>query len=222
MPRVLTPLAQGVEEMEAVIVTDTLRRAGWTVVLAGLEAGNITASRDVVLLPDTTWDQIDPQAFDLIVLPGGAGGAKRLRADQRVIHALQLFAQSGKWIAAICAAPSVLHAAGILAGRNATCYPGWEAGLALTKRHLRNIDLHAGNPQLLIDANPDDLITVNPGTKLRISGSLAFRVQAGALPPSTPGREIALVKVSAQTFSFGLISWDSASGTVAGRTFNLP
>ena len=132
MPRVLIPLAQGVEEMEAVIVTDTLRRAGWTVVLAGLEPGNITASRDVVLLPDTTWDQSDPQAFDLIVLPGGAGGAKRLKADQRVIDALQLFARSGKWIAAICAAPSVLHAAGILAGRNATCYPGWEEGLAGT------------------------------------------------------------------------------------------
>ncbi len=134
MARVLIPLAEGVEEMEAVVLTDTLRRAQWDVVLAGLEAGVVTASRGVMLHPDTTWDEINPLSFDMLVLPGGAGGAARLAADARVMDALHAFDAEHKWVAAICAAPAViLHAAGMLRGHRATCYPGLEDALPETE-----------------------------------------------------------------------------------------
>jgi len=130
MARVLIPLADGVEEMEAVIVADTLRRAQWQVTLAGLETGVVTASRGVKLLPDAAWDEIDPHTFDMVLLPGGAGGAARLAGDRRITDVLLAFRSQNKWIAAICAAPAVvLHAAGITRAKRATCYPGMEAGL---------------------------------------------------------------------------------------------
>jgi 4-methyl-5(b-hydroxyethyl)-thiazole monophosphate biosynthesis len=130
MARTLIPLADGVEEMEAVIVADTLVRAQWQVTLVGLEAGVVTASRGIKLQPDATWDAIDPDTFDIMVLPGGAGGAARLAADPRITDALRAFRAQDRWIAAICAAPAVvLHAAGITLARRATCYPGMEVGL---------------------------------------------------------------------------------------------
>ncbi|NQU38506.1 MAG: DJ-1/PfpI family protein [Lentisphaerae bacterium] len=128
----LIPLAEGAEEMETVIVADMLRRAGWRVILAGLAEGAVTASRGVMIQPDTTWDAIDPMTFDLIVLPGGNGGTERLIGDERVQETLRAFVKADKWVAAICAAGTALHAAGILKGRRATCYPGCEKGLLET------------------------------------------------------------------------------------------
>lgn len=124
MTRALVPLADGVEEMEAVIVIDVLRRAGWEVCVAGLRPGPVTASRGVRLLPDRAWDEVDPLAFDLIVLPGGAQGAETLRGDERVLAALRAMAERGGITAAVCAAPLVLQEAGLLAGKRATCHPG--------------------------------------------------------------------------------------------------
>lgn len=124
MSTVLVPLAQGCEELEAVTVIDLLRRAEVKVVVAGLEAGPVTASRGVVLLPDVTLDEVLEQDFDMIVLPGGAGGAQRLEQDPRIIRLLQQMADKGKYTAAICAAPKVLATAGLLQGRAATTYPG--------------------------------------------------------------------------------------------------
>lgn len=129
MTKALIPLAEGCEEMEAVIVVDTLRRAGWDVTTAGLEPGLVTASRGVMLQPDTTWNAVDPTDFDLLIMPGGGPGTARLKADVRVLETARVFAAAGKWLAAICAAPLVLHAAGVLEGRKATCYPGVEEGL---------------------------------------------------------------------------------------------
>ena len=124
MPTVLVPLAQGCEELEAVTIIDLLRRAEVKVVVAGLEAGAVTASRGVVLLPDVALDAVLEQDFDMIVLPGGAGGAQRLEQDPRIIQLLQQMADKGKYTAAICAAPKVLATAGLLQGRAATAYPG--------------------------------------------------------------------------------------------------
>jgi len=124
MPTVLVPLAQGCEELEAVTIIDLLRRAEVKVVAAGLEAGPVTASRGVVLVPDVTLDEVLEQDFDMIVLPGGLGGAQRLEQDPRVIRLLQQMADKGKYTAAICAAPKVLASAGLLQGRAATAYPG--------------------------------------------------------------------------------------------------
>lgn len=101
-----------------------MRRAGIEVVSAGLEAGPVTASRGVVLVPDTTLEEAFTQEFDMIVLPGGGPGAERLGADGRLIDLIQRMASAGKYTAAICAAPKVLAQAGILKGKRATSYPG--------------------------------------------------------------------------------------------------
>ena len=123
MPKVLVILAQGCEEIEAVTVIDILRRAGIEVVSAGLDDLPVLASRGVMLLPDTTLDLALHQSFDMVVLPGGQPGTSNLKADKRVSALLQQMARQGKHLAAICAAPSVLAAAGLLDGRKATCYP---------------------------------------------------------------------------------------------------
>ena len=123
MHKVLVILAQGCEEIEAVTVIDILRRAGVEVTSAGLDDLPVLASRGVMLLADTTLDLALHQSFDMIVLPGGQPGTDNLKADKRVIALLQQMAQQGKYLAAICAAPSVLAAAGLLDGRKATCYP---------------------------------------------------------------------------------------------------
>lgn len=124
MTTVLVPLAQGCEELEAVTIIDLLRRAEINVIVAGLEAGPVTASRGVVLMPDTTLDAVLDQSFDLIVLPGGLGGAQRLEADQRIAALLRRQAEQGRYVGAICAAPMVLASAGLLNAREATAYPG--------------------------------------------------------------------------------------------------
>lgn len=124
MPRVLVPLAQGCEELEAVTVIDILRRAGVEVVTAGLTPGPVRASRGVVILPDTTLDAVLAESFDMVVLPGGKEGAERLGEDPRVSELLQRMAAEGRFVAAICAAPAVLAQAGLLEGRQATAFPG--------------------------------------------------------------------------------------------------
>ena len=124
MPRVLIPLAQGCEELEAVTIIDLLRRAEIEVITAGLDAAPVTCSRGTVLIPDTSIDTVMNESFDMIVLPGGLPGADNLAEDERVIHLLQQHAQKGQQIAAICAAPKVLAHAGLLNDCQATCYPG--------------------------------------------------------------------------------------------------
>lgn len=124
MARVLIPLAHGCEEIEAVTVADILRRAGITVITAGLESGPVRASRGTVLLPDATLDDVLDDQFDMIVLPGGMPGSEHLKNDHRVAALLKNMASSGKFVAAICAAPMALHAAGLLQGRRATSFPG--------------------------------------------------------------------------------------------------
>ncbi len=127
---VLIPMAHGVEEMEAVIVIDVLRRAGWNVNSAAV--GNeltIRASRGVKLLADDLWTEESAQAtgHDAIVIVGGLQGTRTLCSDSRVLEALRAFARQGKLIGAICAGPLVLQAAGILDGCQFTCYPGVES-----------------------------------------------------------------------------------------------
>lgn len=136
MTRVLIPLAQGCEELEAVTLIDLLRRAGIEVVTAGLEEGPVECSRGVVLVPDTTLDEVSNDDFDMIVLPGGLPGSDHLQADPRVQALLKRMAQAGRYTAAICAAPKALASAGLLDGRQATSYPGVLEALQLPGTRL--------------------------------------------------------------------------------------
>lgn len=125
MASVLVPLAQGCEELEAVTIIDLLVRAGAKVTSAGLQPGPVHASRGVTLLPDTDLDTALQQHYDMVVLPGGMPGAQHLQDDPRIITLLQQMAATGKYTAAICAAPKVLAAAGLLDGKQLTSYPGF-------------------------------------------------------------------------------------------------
>ncbi len=134
MPSVLIPFADGVEEMEAVILVDVLRRGGLEVTTAGMADGPVTASRGVRLLPDRAWSDVQPNSFEALAIPGGAEGVNRLKADARILEAVRSFHRHGKWIAAICAGPLVLQEAGILQGRRITCHPAVADRLTATPR----------------------------------------------------------------------------------------
>lgn len=124
MSRALLLLADGVEEMEAVIVIDVLRRAEWAVVTASLQEGVVRASRDVRLLGDQVLSNVDASEFDVLVLPGGLCGVEQFVSDQRVIDLIQRFSNDEKRVlAAICAAPLALQKAGVLEGRRYTSHP---------------------------------------------------------------------------------------------------
>ncbi len=122
-PSALVLFAEGSEELEAITIVNILRRGGVHTTLAGLTDGALRGSRGIVIVPDTTLDAVFNQDFDLVVLPGGQPGTRNLKADARVLQLLQRFAAQGKFVAAICAAPSVLAEAGLLNGKQATCYP---------------------------------------------------------------------------------------------------
>ena len=124
MPKVLVPLAEGCEELEAVTLIDLLRRAEVEVVTAGLKPGIVIASRGVKLVPDVTLEVALQDQYDMVVLPGGMPGATHLQDDPRIISLLQKMAAAGQYTAAICAAPMVLAKAGLLEGKRATSYPG--------------------------------------------------------------------------------------------------
>ena len=124
MASVLVPLAQGCEELEAGTVVDLLRRAGVHVVTAGLDNAPVRASRGVVLVADMTLDEALKQEYDMVVLPGGLPGADHLDGDPRIRGLLRTMADSGRYTAAICAAPKVLASTGLLEGKKVTSFPG--------------------------------------------------------------------------------------------------
>lgn len=125
MATVLVPLADGFEEIEAVTVVDVLRRGGAEVTVAGLAPGPVHGSHGIQLVPDETLDDVMNREYDMIVLPGGLPGADNLEADERIAGLLRRMADSGRFTAAVCAAPKVLAAAGLLEGRRATSFPGF-------------------------------------------------------------------------------------------------
>ena len=130
MSKAAIMIADGCEECEALIQTDLLRRAGVDVDMVSIKASKqVTSARDVTFICDRTIDDFDDDAYDAVILPGGMPGTLHLKEDSRVISVIKKYAAEGRLVAAICAAPTVLGAAGVLKGKNATCYPGMEAGL---------------------------------------------------------------------------------------------
>src|SRR3954471_1782799 len=122
MPTVLAILAEGFEEIEATTPIDLLRRAGAEVTVAALAEGiHVTGKMGMTMHADTTLAAIATRSFDCLFLPGGPG-VKNLRNDPRVRSLVVQQHQAGRWIAAICAAPTVLHDAGVLAGKRYTAH----------------------------------------------------------------------------------------------------
>jgi len=165
-PTALVLVAQGTEEMEAVISIDVLRRGGIDVTVAGVDGTDpIRCSRGVVITPDVALDGVDDD-FDIVVLPGGAEGAQRLALSARVGDILRRQEQSGRLVGAICAAPIALEAHGVFEGRQLTSHPS-------VKEVLEDWGEYSEHP-VVADGN---LITSRgPGTAfpfaLRIVGTL--------------------------------------------------
>jgi protein DJ-1 len=126
-PTALVLLAQGSEEIEAVISIDVLRRGGIVVTVAGVDGEEpVRCSRGVVIIPDVALERVDGD-FDIVVLPGGAEGAQRLAQSAKVGEILRSQEQSGRWVGAICAAPIALQAHGVFQHRQLTSHPSVKA-----------------------------------------------------------------------------------------------
>jgi 4-methyl-5(b-hydroxyethyl)-thiazole monophosphate biosynthesis len=127
---ILVPLAEGFEEMEAVVIIDVLRRVPLQVTTASTGKNPVTGSHGISIIADTDLDSALKNNWDAVILPGGMPGSTNLRADSRIISLLKKISSEGKVTGAICAAPIVLAAAGLLDGRKTACYPGYEKELA--------------------------------------------------------------------------------------------
>lgn len=131
MAKIYAMIANGSEEVECLAVVDILRRGQQEVVLTSVEEENeITGSHHIRIHCDKTIAETDFADADVIFLPGGMPGTHHLAACKPLLHALKQQNDAGKRIAAICAAPSVLGENGLLKGRKATCYPGFEEKLS--------------------------------------------------------------------------------------------
>ncbi|MGC9393834.1 MAG: DJ-1 family glyoxalase III [Anaerolineae bacterium] len=129
--KALVPIANGTEEIEAVCIIDTLRRAGMEVTIASVEATlQVTASRGTKLVADTFIADCADAVYDCIAIPGGMPGAEHLRDSEVLTALLHNQRDAGRLYGAICAAPVVvLQYHGLLAGRVATCHPSFVSQL---------------------------------------------------------------------------------------------
>ncbi|MDE6961065.1 MAG: DJ-1/PfpI family protein [Lachnospiraceae bacterium] len=131
MSRVCVFLAEGFEEIEGLTVVDLLRRAGVETQMVSItEERMVTGSHGIQVQADVCLKDADFGQTELLVLPGGMPGTKHLGACQKLTELLTQFYKDQKKVAAICAAPSVLGDLGILKGKKAACYPGFEERLA--------------------------------------------------------------------------------------------
>ena len=130
-------LGAGFEEAEAIVPCDLLRRAGVEVRLAGIGGTDIPGSHGIPVHADCAAEAAELTKADMLILPGGLGGVRSIRGCEPVLCAAREMAQAGKWVAAICAAPTVLAELGLLEGRRATCYPGMEPEMCGWRRARR-------------------------------------------------------------------------------------
>lgn len=119
-------LGTGFEETEAVAPLDLLRRAGVEVLTVGITGKTVYGSHNIGIVADITVDEMDLTKLDMIILPGGLGGVASARACKEALDALTFAWENGKYVAAICAGPTVLADLGITDSRKATCFPGCE------------------------------------------------------------------------------------------------
>lgn len=162
MVRAVVVLADGFEEIEAVTPIDVLRRAGVEVITASLDGTRVIGSHGIALEADTTLADA-PEAVDLVILPGGMPGADNLGKSEAVRRLVERTHAAGKRVAAICAAPAMaLGRTSVLAGRRATCYPGFEKHLPAGVTHV--------DERVVVDGHV--VTSRGPGTALEFSLAL--------------------------------------------------
>lgn len=156
---VLVPIADGTEEIEAVVIVDVLRRAGAEVTVASVDQLSITASRGIKLTADCLIDGCKNRQFDLIALPGGMPGAEHLRDCAVLADMLKQQKAAGRLYAAICASPAVvLKPHGLLDNRKATCHPAFQGKLP---------DQSGVSKRVLVDENC--ITSQGPGTAMEFA-----------------------------------------------------
>ena len=120
-------LAEGFEEVEALATVDVLRRAGLEVKTVGVSGSVVSGSHSIPVVCDTVIDDIEPDSnIDAVVLPGGMPGTLNLEKNEKVNSFIDYAYGNEKYVCAICAAPSILGKKGLLEGREAICFPGFE------------------------------------------------------------------------------------------------
>ncbi len=130
MTKIAVHLAEGFEEIEAISIIDVLRRAAFDVVTVSVTGEKrVVGSHEIPVFADELFENINYSEVDMIVLPGGMPGAKNLNSHEGLKNRILEFNESGKYLGAICAAPLVFGELGILNGKIATCYPGFESYL---------------------------------------------------------------------------------------------
>ncbi len=123
-------LAEGFEEVEALAPVDLLRRSGIDVKTVGINSNIIRGSHAIPVITDLDINEIEPdKSIEMIVLPGGMPGTLNLEANKKVLSFIDYCCENDIYISAICAAPSILGHKGILKGKKATCFPGFEKEL---------------------------------------------------------------------------------------------
>ena len=128
--KVCLQLADGFEEIEAISVVDILRRADIEVQMVSIMGKKeVVGAHNITVIADVLFDHVDYSNVDMIVLPGGGVGTRNMAEHVGLIQQLKKQAMDGKWIAAICAAPTILGKLGLLEGKSAVCYPGCEPQL---------------------------------------------------------------------------------------------
>lgn len=146
MSKVLVPLAQGFEEIEAMSIIDVLNRAQIEVVVAGLETLEVEgANTKLKVVANTLLDDVDVDSLDMIVLPGGLPGAEYLAKSEKVKSIVKALHVKNKKVAAICAAPWALKEAGVLDGVKHTNYPSFEK--------FTGVDGYIDNQDVVVDEN---------------------------------------------------------------------
>ena len=166
--KILVPLADGFEEIEAVAIIDVLRRAELDVVTAGLEPGAVEGAHMIRIEPDAWIGEVDLDGVDAVVLPGGMPGTRALMADERVLGLVQRLAAEGRVTAAVCAAPLVLAEAGVISGKEITSHPAVREELSASDGEV------VGAPRVIESGGV--ITSQGPGTSIEFALALVTRL----------------------------------------------
>ena len=123
-------LGTGFEETEAIAPLDLLRRAGVQILTVGINGKTVCGSHGIGIETDITLEELDLTNLEMVIIPGGLGGVASVRASKEAMAALAFAWENDKYVAAICAGPTVLADLHITDGKNATCYPAVKAAWA--------------------------------------------------------------------------------------------